>query len=84
MHVLADLDLQFCKTRAPDKMQNKKNLLIFVLFLHKDLCCEYTLEVPQWGSSNEYPQHKFSLRNKKNIHMDISLFQGSEVCTFVR
>ena len=27
----------------------------------------YSLEVPQWGTSNEYPQHMFSSRNKKNI-----------------
>ena len=27
----------------------------------------YSLEAPQRGASNEYPQHMFSLRNKKNI-----------------
>ena len=27
----------------------------------------YSLEVPQWGASNEYLQHMFSSRNKKNI-----------------
>ena len=26
----------------------------------------YSLEVPCWGASNEYPQHMFLLRNKKN------------------
>ena len=26
-----------------------------------------TVEVPQGGSSNEYPQHMFLWRNKKNI-----------------
>ena len=29
-----------------------------------------SLEVPWWGASNEYPQHMFLLRNKK----DISIF----------
>ena len=24
--------------------------------LHKNICCEYSLEVPQQGTSNEYPQ----------------------------
>ena len=24
--------------------------------------------MPRWGTSNEYPQHTFSLRNKKNIN----------------
>ena len=27
----------------------------------------YSLEVPHGGASNEYPQHMFSWRNKKNI-----------------
>ena len=31
----------------------------------------YSLEAPQRGASNEYPQHMFSLRNKK----DIDIFQ---------
>ena len=30
-------------------------------------CCGYSLEVPRRGASNEYPQHMFSLRNKKTI-----------------
>ena len=37
------------------------------LFLDKNICCGYSLEVPQWGTSNEYPQHMFSSRDKKNI-----------------
>ena len=28
----------------------------------------YSLEVPQWGTSNEYPQHMFLWTNKKNIN----------------
>ena len=31
----------------------------------------YSLEAPHRGASNEYPQHMFLLRNKK----DISIFQ---------
>ena len=37
------------------------------LFLNKNMCCGYTLEGPQAGASNEYPQHMFSWRNKKKI-----------------
>ena len=37
------------------------------LFLHENICCGYSLEVPQWGTSNEYPQHMFSWKNKKNV-----------------
>ena len=31
----------------------------------------YSLEAPRWGASNEYPQHMFLLRNKK----DVSIFR---------
>ena len=44
--------------------------IIFFLFLHENICCVYSLEVPLQGASNEYPQvpqHLFSWRNKKNI-----------------
>ena len=42
-------------------------MLISFLFLHENVCCGYSLEAPHWGTSNEYPQHMFSWRNKKNI-----------------
>ena len=40
---------------------------IFFLFLKKNICCGYSLEVSQCGTSNECPKHIFSQRNKKNI-----------------
>ena len=40
---------------------------IFFLFLHENIRCRYSLEVPHWGTSNECPQHMFSWRNKNNI-----------------
>ena len=49
---------------APDKRGIHKILLIF---LHENICCGYSLEVPQRGTSNEYPQHMFSWRNMKII-----------------
>ena len=42
-------------------------MLISFLFLSKNICCGYSLEAPRRGASNEYPQHMFSSRNKKNI-----------------
>ena len=42
-------------------------MLIFFLFLDENICCGYSLEAPHRGASNEYPQHMFSSRNKKNI-----------------
>ena len=49
--------------------------IIFFLFLHEDICCGYSLEAPWQGASNEYPQHMFSWRNKK----DISIFWMKKV-----
>ena len=37
------------------------------IFLDENICCGYSLEAPWRGASNEYPQHMFSSRNKKNI-----------------
>ena len=33
--------------------------------LHQNVCCGYSLESPQRGDSNEYPQHTFLWRNKQ-------------------
>ena len=41
----------------------------FFLFLHKNISCGYSLEVPHWGTSKEYPQHMFLWWNKKNIYL---------------
>ena len=51
--------------------QNRSGMRIFFLFLHKTIYCGYSLEAPQRGASNEYPQYMFLRRNKKNI----SIFQ---------
>ena len=32
----------------------------------KNIDSGYSLEVPRWGNSNEYPQSMFLSRNKKN------------------
>ena len=56
--------------------QKKKKCWYFFLFLHKNTCCGYSLEVPQWRTSNEYPQHMFLRRNKK-IFSWYSLLSGT-------
>ena len=33
---------------------------------NQNIDCGYSLELPQWGGSNEYPQSMFLRRNKKN------------------
>ena len=37
---------------------------IFLIFA-ENIDCGYTLEPPQWGGSNEYPQSMFWSKNKK-------------------
>ena len=36
---------------------------LFFLFLLKNTDCGNSLELPQWGSSNEYPQSMFEQKN---------------------
>ena len=38
------------------------------------------LEAPRQGASNEYPQHRFSRRNKKNSMWQYSLLFGATDC----
>ena len=46
-----------------------KKILIFFIFLLKNIHCGYSLEPPRWGGSDEYPQSMFLSRNKKtNVH----------------
>ena len=47
--------------------------IIFFLFLHENICCWYSLEAPRRGASNEYQQHMFSWRNKKDISIYLLL-----------
>ena len=48
----------------------KQIVLTFFLFCHNNIGCGYPLKVFQRCASNEYPQHKFSLRNKKkNVYL---------------
>ena len=52
---------------ATDKaLFHPKNANIFLISEQKDMLW-YSLEAPRRGASNEYPQHMFSSRNKKNI-----------------
>ena len=59
-----------------------RKMQISFSFLHKNICCGYSLEAPQQGASNEYPQHMFSWRNRKNI-MWIPPLICSYVCSLI-
>ena len=48
----------------------------FFLFLHENICCGYSLEVPHWGASNEYPQHMFLWRTWENYPKIITKYSS--------
>ena len=58
---------QFCLLILKNQELSGGIHIIFFLFRHKKIYCGYSLEALHWGASNEYPQHMFSWRNKKNI-----------------
>ena len=43
-----------------------QKVFIFFLFLNENICYGHSLELPLQGDSNEYSQHMFLWRNKKN------------------
>ena len=52
---------------SPPKTENFQiKILIFFIFLLKNIDCGYSLEPPCRGGSSEYPQSMFFSRNKKN------------------
>ena len=55
---------EYILTISLDKNGYQVNIF---LFLHENKCLGYSLEAPQCGTSNEYPQHMFLWRNKENI-----------------
>ena len=42
------------------------DFLSILLIIIQNIDCEYTLEPPRWGGSNEYPQSMFCINNKKS------------------
>ena len=73
------LDYQRCKFSSYRQQRllatDKRGIHIFFLFLDENIRCGYSLEAPWRGASNEYPQHMFPSRNKK----DISIFRMKKV-----
>ena len=68
LNKVISVSIQFSAKRtiiiAPDKRGYPQNIF---LISPQNICCGYSLEVPLQGTSNEYPQHMFLWRNKKNI-----------------
>ena len=50
----------------------QKGATLLFLFLLENIDCGYSLETPQWGSSNKYPQSMFWA--EINVWKNISFF----------
>ena len=50
------------------------NLGIILLFLDKNICCGYSLELPERGDSNEHPQHTFLWRTIETYPLIITKY----------
>ena len=55
--------IEIFTTKKSESFQKK--ILIFFLICTQNIDCGYSLEPPQRGGSNEYPQAMFLSRNKK-------------------
>ena len=54
---------------ALDKALFSTKKCLYFSYYSTKMCCGYSLEAPRQGTSNEYPQHMFSSRNKKTINL---------------
>ena len=75
-HILQYPLILLAGNEGPDQTAQISSLIwaYVVRKVHKDpfcalriICCGYSLEVPRGGASNEYPQHKSSWKNKKEL-----------------
>ena len=59
--------MQYTQIFSAVKIENfiRKKIDIFLIFA-QNIDCGYTLEPPQRGGSNEYPQSMFLSKNKKD------------------
>ena len=60
--ICSGLSVQICRNKVLIALV--RGYQIFFLFFHENICYGYSLEVPQRGTSNEYPQQML-WRNKK-------------------
>ena len=70
--------LMSCTSRCATS--SNQTIVISFLFLHKNICCGHSSDVPQRGASNECPQCIFSWKNKKTINLDTLLIWRYDYC----
>ena len=72
--------MQYTEIFSPVKIENfHGNIFYIFLIFAQNIDCGYTLEPPQRGGSNEYPQSMFWSKNKKNrlpLHTPVLLYKS--------
>ena len=66
--LLASLTKMFCSEVQVNRIFRR----LFLLFLHQDISCGYSLELPPWGNSNEYQQDMFWCKNYSKLLLLLS------------
>ena len=44
-------------------------VLMFLLFIQENVCCEYSLVAPDWDASHEYLQHVFDVDTPSYVEL---------------
>ena len=69
----ANMDVQYTAIFHGCKNDNFQiNFFDIFLIFTQNIDCGYTLELPQRGGSNEYPQSMFWSKNKKNMYTRVN------------
>ena len=80
-HGVRPSDMHPTKTRGIPKEEYLMIILEwFFLFLHKNVCCGYSLEAPHQGTFNEYLQCMFLWRIGENYPIIITKYSSSVSC----
>ena len=67
------MPIQIYSKNLTPKIENFQiKTLIFFLISAQNINCGYSLEPPQRGGSNEYPQSMFLSRNKKMMYTPVN------------
>ena len=66
-------ELIFESLRNFSDSSRKRILSEIFLYCYEIVCCMYSLELPQWGNSNEYMQHTIILLKIENISKNIAI-----------
>ena len=72
-HLYENMSVQYTAIFHGCKNDNFQMIFFYIfLIFAQNIDCGYTLEPPQRGGSNEYPQSMFWSKNKKNMYTRVN------------